>query len=95
MNCVYLILWIIFLSILSGLIFSVLNNACVMERNKILGRLCDDQAQMLLDQFKIGVGYIHVLGKLLTRSSYSKNPLNKKQVYFVHFFAIDFDVSRV
>ncbi|KAK4741996.1 hypothetical protein SAY87_025584 [Trapa incisa] len=80
MSCAYLIIWIILLSILSGLIYSLIDNAHVMERKKLLGSLCDERAQMVQDQFIFSVNHIHVLGILLTRFYYSKNSSDTQQM---------------
>lgn len=77
------------MSILSGLIFCVLDNAHVMERKKALGSMCNEQAQMLQDQFMFSINHIHALGILLTRFYCSKNPLDSKPVCLVPFLATE------
>lgn len=75
-----LVLWIMFMGIVSMGIYNYMNDLNKVRRREALGSMCDQRARMLQDQFNVSVNHVHALAILVSTFHYFMNPSAIDQV---------------
>ncbi|OMO72517.1 hypothetical protein COLO4_27599 [Corchorus olitorius] len=83
----FLLLWVIFVAIISIRWYKSMDDENKVRREEVLSSMCDQRARMLQDQFSVSVNHVHALAILVSTFHYLKNPSAIDQETFAEYTA--------